>query len=126
VIENILQTPLSNIVLITGFFLFTIGLWGVLTHSNIIRMIIGFSLISTGIHLVMISIGYLTNKTAPIINDEIKSELLTSVVDPVPSALVLTSIVISLGVTAVMLSYAIQIHQTKKTLSINDCSEMKW
>ena len=43
-----------------------------------------------------------------------------------PSALVLTAIVIGLGVTAVMLSYAVRIYKAKKSLSIEDCTESKW
>jgi multisubunit Na+/H+ antiporter MnhC subunit len=114
---------MSHIVLITGLILILIGLSALLTHKNIIRMIIGFSLVDTGTHLVMVAIGYIKGGTAPII-DRLDSQAV--MVDPVPSALVLTSIVIGLGVTAVMLSYAIQIHKTKKSLSIDDCSEMKW
>jgi multisubunit Na+/H+ antiporter MnhC subunit len=118
---------LSSIVLFSGFGLILIGLWGMLTQRNIIRMIIGFSLIDTGIHMVMVSIGYITGGTAPIINDAVSAaDAVNRVVDPVPSALVLTAIVIGLGVTAVMLSYAVRIYQAKKSLSIEDCTESKW
>jgi len=119
--------PLSSYVLATGLALILIGLWGMLTQKHIIRMIIGFSLIDTGIHMVMIAIGYVTGRTAPIIDAGVPaSEAATRVVDPVPSALVLTAIVIGLGVTAVMLSYAVSIYREKKSLSIDDCSESKW
>ncbi|MBT5231706.1 MAG: cation:proton antiporter [Methylococcales bacterium] len=94
-----------------------------LMHKNIIRIIVGFTLMDTGIHMVMVAIGYLTGGKAPIIEGANKNIVY---VDPVPSALVLTSIVIGLGITAIMLSYAIQIHKAKKSLSIDDCAEMKW
>ena len=119
--------PLSTITLTTGLALLLIGLWGMLTQKNLIRMIIGFSLIDTGIHMVMVSIGYIAGGTAPIINAEVnRATALTEVVDPVPSALVLTAIVIGLGITAVMLAFAVQIHAKKKSLSIDDCAESKW
>lgn len=119
--------PMSNIVLYSGLCLILIGLWGMLTQRNIIRMIIGFSLIDTGIHMTMVSIGYVTGGTAPIIDEAVPAaEAVARVVDPVPSALVLTAIVIGLGVTAVMLSYAVRIYQAKKSLSIEDCTESKW
>jgi multicomponent Na+:H+ antiporter subunit C len=122
-----INLPVSTYVLASGLALILIGLWGMLTHKNIIRMIIGFSLIDTGIHMVMISVGYVTGGTAPIIDDAVDaSQAAAQVVDPVPSALVLTAIVIGLGVTAVMLSYAVNIYRTKKSLSIDDCSESKW
>ncbi|MGD8590156.1 MAG: cation:proton antiporter subunit C [Chromatiales bacterium] len=122
-----MDLPLSTITLSTGLALLLVGMWGMLTHKNIIRMIIGFSLMDTGVHMVMVSIGYLSGRTAPIINDAVnRATALQEVVDPVPSALVLTAIVIGLGITAVMLAFAVQIHEKKKSLSIEDCTESKW
>ena len=117
---------ISHIVLCSGLGLVLIGLWGMLTQRHIIRMIIGFSLLDTGIHMVMVSIGYVTGGTAPIINDDVPmAEAVSRIVDPVPSALVLTSIVIGLGVTAVMLSFAVRIYRTRRTLMIDECTESK-
>lgn len=118
---------LSTITLFTGFGLMVIGLLGILIQSNLIRMIIGFSLLDTGINIVMVSVGYVTGGTAPIIDAAVPSaNAVHRVVDPVPSALVLTAIVIGLGITAVMLSYAVRIYQAKKSLAIEDCAESKW
>ena len=118
---------ISMIVLCSGLGLVLIGLWGILTQRNLIRMIIGFSLLDTGIHMVMVSIGYVTGGTAPIINDDVPMATAVSrVVDPVPSALVLTAIVIGLGVTAVMLSFAVRIYRARRTLMIDECTESKW
>jgi multicomponent Na+:H+ antiporter subunit C len=122
-----MEIPISTITLSTGLALLLVGMWGMLTHKNIIRMIIGFSLMDTGVHMVMVSIGYLSGGTAPIINAAVnRATALQEVVDPVPSALVLTAIVIGLGITAVMLAFAVQIHEKKKSLSIEDCTESKW
>ena len=119
--------PISLIVLCSGLVLVLVGLWGMLTQRNMIRMIIGFSLTDTGIHMVMVSIGYVTGGTAPIINDAVPmADAVNRVVDPVPSALVLTAIVIGLGVTAVMLPYAVRIYKARKTLMIDECTESKW
>jgi multicomponent Na+:H+ antiporter subunit C len=119
--------PISLIVLCSGFGLILIGMWGMLTQRNMIRMIIGFSLTDTGIHMVMVSIGYVTAGTAPIINAAVDmSDAVNKVVDPVPSALVLTAIVIGLGVTAVMLAFAVRIYKARKTLMIDECTESKW
>ena len=119
--------PISAIVLCSGLGLILIGLWGMLTQRNLIRMIVGFSLLDTGIHMVMVSIGYVTGGTAPIIDATVPaSEAASRVVDPLPSALVLTAIVIGLGVTAVMLAFAVRIYQEKKTLNMHECTESKW
>ena len=118
--------PISLIVLCSGLGLVLIGLWGMLTQRNMIRMIVGFSLTDTGVHMVMVSIGYVTGGTAPIINDAVPmADAVNRVVDPVPSALVLTAIVIGLGVTAVMLSYAVRIYKARSTLMIDECTESK-
>ena len=125
---NILtDIPVSFIVLCSGLGLILIGLWGMLTQRNMIRMIIGFSLTDTGIHMVMVSIGYVTGGTAPIINDAVPmADAVNRVVDPVPSALVLTAIVIGLGVTAVMLAFAVRIYKARNTLNIDEFTESRW
>ena len=121
------EFPISLIVLCSGLILILTGMWGMLTQRNMIRMIIGFSLTDTGIHRVMFAIGYVTGGTAPIINDAVPLEDAANlVVDPVPSALVLTAIVIGLGVTAVMLAFAVRIYKARNTLMIDECTESKW
>jgi multisubunit Na+/H+ antiporter MnhC subunit len=121
------EIPISLIVLCSGLGLLLIGLWGMLTQRNLIRMIIGFSLTDTGVHMVMVSIGYVTGRTAPIINDAVPvADAASLVIDPVPSALVLTAIVIGLGVTAVMLAFAVRIYKARNTLMIDECTESKW
>lgn len=118
---------ISSIVLTTGLLLILIGLWGLLTHRNILRIIIGFSLMGTGTHIVIVAIGYVTNGTAPIIDRALPlSEAASRAVDPIPSALVVTAIVIGMAVTAVMLAFAIRLYDSKKTLSIDAFTESKW
>lgn len=119
--------PISTIVLTTGFVLMLIGLWGMFSHRNILRIIIGVSLLDTGIHIVMVAIGYIARGTAPIIDKALPvDEAVQRAVDPVPSALVVTAIVIGLAVTAVMLAYAIRLYQSKGRLSIDAFTESKW
>jgi multicomponent Na+:H+ antiporter subunit C len=118
---------ISSIVLTTGLLLILVGLWGMLTHRNILRIIIGFSLVGTGTHIIIVAIGYVTNGTAPIIDRALSvSEATSRAVDPIPAALVVTAIVIGMAVTAVMLAYAIRLYDSKKTLSIDAFRESKW
>ena len=119
--------PVSTILLITGFLLALIGIWGMLTHRNILRIIIGFAVMDTGLHLVMVATGYIKSGTAPIIDGALsKADAASRAIDPIPSALVVTAIVIGLSVTAVMLAYAIRLYAAKKTLSIDAFTESKW
>lgn len=112
------------LVTILGIILVVLGLWGMLTQKNIIKIIIGFSIMDTGIHLLIVSIGYINGGTAPIMDSAVTNG--TQVVDPVPSALVLTAIVIGLAVTALMLTYAMKLFEIKGSLEINDFKELKW
>jgi len=118
---------MEYITITTGFLIIFAGLWAIMTRKNIIRIIIGFSLFDTGIHIVMVSMAYVKGGVAPILD---KKELLTDtankIVDPVPQALVLTAIVIGLGVTALMLAYAMKLHSEKKSLDIESFKDLKW
>ncbi len=121
------QISLSHIAIITGILLILIGLWAILTKRNIIKMIIGFSLFDTGIHIIMVGVGYVKGKTAPILDEAVNIKNATQeIVDPLPQALVLTAIVIGLGITALMLAYALRLYQRKKTLDIKNFKDLKW
>ncbi len=103
---------ISHLVLMTGLLLILIGHWGLLTHRNILRIIISFSLMGTGTHIVTVATGYVRNGTAPIIDRTLDaSEAVSRVVDPIPSALVVTAIVIGMAVTAIMLAFAIRLYE---------------
>lgn len=118
---------LENISLVVGIAVILIGLWGLLTQKNLIKIVIGFALFDTGIHIVMVSIGYIKGRTAPILDSAIDiNNAENIVVDPIPQALVLTAIVIGLGITALMLSYVLRMYQKKKSLEINNYKDIKW
>ena len=118
---------IEYVTIATGFLLLLLGIFAILTQKNIIKIVIGFSLFDTGIHIVMVSIGYIRNRTAPILDSAVDvKDAANQIVDPVPQALVLTAIVIGLGVTALMLAYVLKLHKEKKTLEIQNFSDLKW
>jgi multisubunit Na+/H+ antiporter MnhC subunit len=118
---------MAYIAIATGFILILIGLYGALTNHNILRMIVAFSVANTGVNLVMVAVGYLHGRTAPILNEAVPvAEAAARIIDPVPQALVLTAIVIGVGVTALMLAYAYKLFETKGTLDISKYTELKW
>jgi multisubunit Na+/H+ antiporter MnhC subunit len=115
------------IAMATGFLLILIGLFGALNNRNILRMIVAFTVANTGVNLVLVAIGYINGRTAPILNDAVPvAEAAKRIIDPVPQALVLTAIVIGLGVTALMLAYAYKLYQTKGSLDISKHTDLKW
>jgi multicomponent Na+:H+ antiporter subunit C len=118
---------MEYVAVIIGFLVILAGLWAVMTRKNIIRIIIGFSIFDTGLHIVMVSLAYVKGRTAPILDSAVSiDEALSKIVDPVPQALVLTAIVIGLGVTALMLAFAMKMHKEKRTLDIRSYKDLKW
>ncbi len=110
-----------------GLLLILIGIFGILTQKNLLKIVIGFSLFDTGIHLVMVSIAYVRGRTAPIIDETVDiNDAVNQIVDPLPQALVLTAIVIGLGVTSLMLAYILKLNKENKSLDIGDFSDLKW
>ena len=57
-----------TLVTLLGFALVAVGLWGVLTQRHLVKIIVGFSIVDTGTHLVIVSLGYLKGRTAPILD----------------------------------------------------------
>lgn len=105
-----------------------IGLYGALAKKNLLRIILSFSIFDTGLNILIVTLGYMPNRTAPIIEKSIvTAENLAEVaIDPLPQALVLTAIVIGFGVTALLLVYALKLYEKKKTLNINEFNDLKW
>ena len=94
---------LAQIAMATGFLLILMGLYGALTHRNILRMIVGFTIASTGVNVVLVAVGYLPGRTAPIMDAAVPvADAAARIIDPVPQALVLTAIVIAFGMTALI------------------------
>lgn len=84
---------------IVGILLFFIGLFGLMTKKSIIKTIMSMSIMESGIFLFYITINY-TPGSVPPIGDSQEAVF----VDPVPSALMITAIVIGIGVTAIGLT----------------------
>ncbi|MEM2878580.1 MAG: sodium:proton antiporter [Candidatus Hadarchaeales archaeon] len=108
--------------------LVSLGLYCVLTKRNLIKMIIGLSVITDGVHLFLISLGYRAGGIAPIITGNLLNniqEFATSAVDPVPQALVLTSIVINVCILALALSLAIHVYRNYGTLDPSEIRRLR-
>lgn len=115
------------IAMATGFILILLGLYGALTNSNILRMIVSFTVANTGVNLILVAVGYMPGRSAPILDEAVPAtEAVARIIDPLPQALVLTAIVIGVGVTALMLTYAYKLYEEKGTLDISRCKDLKW
>jgi len=114
---------MSNLYMILSLIIVFIGLYGVLTRKNVMRILIALNIVETGINLLLISFGYIENGKTPILSSSESVANLAQMVDPVPQALVLTSIVIGLGTTAFSLALSIRYQYTHDSLSIKASDE---
>ena len=102
--------------------LFCIGLYGVLRKRNLVKIIIGIGIMEYAMNLFFVLLGYRFHGRAPI---NAQDGNILSMVDPLPQALVLTSIVIGLGVTALVISIAIRIYDKYGTFDITKIKRLR-
>ncbi len=118
---------IAYLAMATGFLLILIGFYGALTNRNLLRMIVAFTIADSGVNLVIVAVGYMRGRTAPILDATVPAaDAAARIIDPVPQALVLTAIVIGVGVTALMLAYAYRLYEKKRSLDIAKFMDLKW
>lgn len=102
-----------------------LGLYAVAFKGNLIKKVIGLSVISNGVHLLFVSLGYRTGGIMPVLQDMNIGAFAQSAVDPLPQAFVLTSIVINLSITAVALSMIVLIYRQFGTIEADKIRELR-
>lgn len=102
--------------------LFLVGLYGVVTKRNLIKIVIGLAIMEYSVNLFFILIGYVEGGTAPILSGEVVKRIF---VDPLPQAMVLTAIVIGLATTALLLAIAVRIYRRYNTFDIREIKNLK-
>lgn len=109
---------------------FCAGLYTVLTRRNLIKMVMGLSLMESSTYLLFISMAYRAGSTAPVLlnppggaspNDLAHG----NVADPVLQNFCLTAIVIGIAVTAVFLTVAVRAAQHYRTLDADKLRELR-
>jgi multicomponent Na+:H+ antiporter subunit C len=94
-----------------------VGLYAIVAKRNVIKVIVGLAILDYGVNLLLVLVGYRPSGTgapvAPILTGGAAAApaLAAHAVDPLPQALVLTSIVISLSVTALVVALAIRLYE---------------
>lgn len=113
-----LQGLLTNYYEATAMIVFSIGFATLLLNRNIIKKIVGFNFMDTGIFLFLAAKGYVTGRIAPIVVEQpIEFE---TYINPIPSGLVLTGIVVSVSVSAFFLALAVRLYQEYHTLDLEE------
>lgn len=115
-----LDILIANFGEVVAVLLFVIGFANLLLQKNLIKKIIGLNFTDTGTYLFLAEKGYITGRKAPIIVDGVQS--VDRYINPIPSGLVLTGIVVSVSVTALMLALTIRLYQRYHTLNMDEIS----
>jgi multicomponent Na+:H+ antiporter subunit C len=107
--------------LVTALYAASIGLvlLGIATavlKRNMIKKIIGFGILSNGVHLMLITTGFRAGGISPVVTPANIAEFASLSVDPLPQALVLTSIVIDLSITTLALMIIIWVYKNFGTI----------
>jgi len=106
--------------------LFVMGLYCLVAKKNIIKKVIGIVITEYSINMFLILVGYRTGGIAPVLMKGMeKSEIVSRSVDPLPQALVLTSIVIGLGVLALMVSLCLRLYEKYKTFDMSEIKRLR-
>ncbi|MBN1806506.1 MAG: NADH-quinone oxidoreductase subunit K [Sedimentisphaerales bacterium] len=115
------------------FLLFMLGLYCAVVKKNMVKIVIGIMIMEYAANLFLIMLGFRTGGIIPEIErihyepvmQQVATEFINSSVDPLPQALVLTSIVICLGSLALMVSMCIRTYEKYGTFDITEIRRLK-
>lgn len=105
---------------VVAMVLFVIGFANLLLNQNLIKKIIGLNIMDSAVYLFLAEMGYIKDRTVPILTGGITDA--SAYINPIPSGLVLTGIVVSVSVSALMLSLTVRLYQRYHTLNLDEIS----
>ncbi|MGB5485788.1 MAG: sodium:proton antiporter [Lysobacterales bacterium] len=106
--------------------LILIGLYGVVVSRQTLKIVISLLIMNHGVHLLLLLIGYREAGSPPIVDPSISiAEFAAGAVDPLPQALVLTSIVIGLGVLALMVALCVRLYERYGTFDVTEIRRLR-
>ncbi|MCP4708947.1 MAG: cation:proton antiporter [Planctomycetes bacterium] len=119
----------QNLPYLLALIVVCIGLYAVVCKKNLIKIVVGIIILDYGANLFLLLTGYRIGEEgapiAPILTPKNSGFFADRAVDPVPQALILTSIVIGLGLVALMTAMAIRIHEKYGTFDISEIKNLK-
>ena len=107
----------SNYIECFAMFLYAVGLFTLILDKNLVKKIIGMDIMDSAVYLLLGSMGYIRGGKAPILTEGAAVE---DYINPIPSGLVLTGIVVSVSVSALMLALVIRLYRAYHTLNLDE------
>ena len=115
-----LEEIIQNRYAVTAVILFGIGFTNLMLQQNLLRKVIGFNIMDSAVFLLLASLGYIDGGVAPIVGDRGFDPLY---INPIPSGLVLTGIVVSVSITAFSLALIQRIYRRYGTIEMRELLE---
>ena len=113
-----MQYLLVNYEQTAAVILFCIGFTTMLLHKNLLKKIIGMDIMDAGIFLFLACQGFIKGRVAPIVENGVQD--VEAYINPVPAGLVLTGIVVSVSVTALMLALTVRLYYRYHTHNLDE------
>ncbi|MHC5055537.1 MAG: sodium:proton antiporter [Planctomycetota bacterium] len=115
--------------------LFCVGLYGVLSQKNLIKIVLGIAIIEHAVNLFLVAVGYrpdgaptteVGKSIAPVRSvGESGAEFAARAVDPLPQAMVLTAVVIGLAVLVLLVTISLRLYQRYKTYDVSEMRRLR-
>jgi len=114
---------LHDVITVGSLILLTIGLVGALTKKNLFKIFLSLAIAEASLFIYFIGMHFEVGKVAPIVTQEVEKFSL-NMVDPVPQAMILTTIVIAIAVLSLALSFVINYFKLTNNMRINEMNEL--
>lgn len=110
--------------------LFCLGLFTILVRRDLVKIVMGLSLMESSTYLLLVSMAYRRGSTAPVLVSPPKGQTQQSLVhgnvaDPVLQNFCLTAIVIGVAVTAVFLAVVVRVAQHYRSVDADDIRALR-
>ena len=119
-------------VLLTAVFL--VGIYCVVSKKNLVKIVVGLAIAECAVNLFLVTLGYNNAKhaaggiragAAPIEDSTVRAADVFGMVDPLPQALVLTSIVVGLSTLALAVAICIRLYDRYRTYDITEIKRLR-
>jgi multicomponent Na+:H+ antiporter subunit C len=108
------------------FVLLAIGIYSVFVKKNVVKIVLGLMIMEYAVNLLLVLIGYRTNAGAPVMERGADvAQFAANSVDPMPQAIVISSIVIGLGLLILMVALCIRLYERYGTFDITEMRRLK-
>jgi len=113
---------LNNYPFLGSLIIFGIGCYTVLSNSNLLKKLLGINIMESSIFLFYVATGNIRGGVPPIV-DLAQPEALY--INPLPTGLMLTGIVVSISVTGFALALIIKLYRFYGTMDANEIFEIR-